>query len=49
LNLDHLDFHLLIDDVSFLHHHFHWLIVDKSQVHHNVMLEEVIMAQVVKM
>jgi hypothetical protein len=39
----------LIDDVSFLHHHFHWLIVDKSQVHHNVMLEEVIMAQVVKM
>jgi hypothetical protein len=49
LNLDRLDFHLVIDDVSFLLHHrrFRLSIVDKFQVHHNVMVE-VIKVQAVK-
>jgi hypothetical protein len=52
LNLGHLDFPLVIDDVSFHHHHphrhFRLSIVDKFQVHQNVMLEEVIKVQVVR-
>jgi beta-glucosidase-like glycosyl hydrolase len=46
LNLDHPDFHLLVDDVSF--HHFRLVIVDKYQFPHNVTLAEVTTVQVVK-
>jgi hypothetical protein len=50
LILDHHDFHLLVDDVSFLHPHLHFRlsVADKYQFHHDGMLEEVIMVQVVK-